>query len=123
MDERRKEERRKLVAFSPVYDAGQGTILGYLADLTMKGAMVIGEHALEDGARLDLAIEFPSRLRDVFGRRMTVAARVARCVPDKGPGSYRIGFEFDQLDSEHAHMIRVLLDTYQLSPPIKKPGD
>ena len=115
MDERRKEERKKLMAFAPVFDARQGKVLGYLADLTLQGAMVIGEHDLEQGEKVELAIEFPSGMEPVFGRRMTVSARVTRCVPDKGPHSFKIGFEFEGLDADQAEMIRILLERYHIS--------
>jgi hypothetical protein len=114
MDERRKERRKKLMAFAPVYDSRQGTILGYLADLTLQGAMVIGEHALEDDARLTLIIQFPGELEGISARRMTIPARVARCVPDSGPQSFRIGFEFPEMDPQNAELIQALLKRYHL---------
>jgi len=43
MQERRKEPRKPLMAYSQVFDLYGGRLLGYLGDLTMKGAMVIGD--------------------------------------------------------------------------------
>ena len=112
MEDRRKERRKKLMAFTPVYDSLHKTVVGYLGDLTMQGAMVVGEHPLAAGSRLTLAIEFPGELDGIAAHRMTLPARVARCVPDEAPHSYLIGFEFTEVDPEHAKMIQALLDRY-----------
>jgi len=112
MDDRRKEDRKKMMAFTPVYDAHHRTILGYLGDLTMKGTMVISTHALETGTRMTLAIEFPGDLEGVAVHAMIMPAQVARCVPDESPDSFKIGFEFLNIDPEHAKMIQALLDRY-----------
>jgi hypothetical protein len=103
------------MAFTPVYDSRQGIILGYLADLTLQGAMVIGEHALDSDSQLTLTIEFPGELEGISARRMTIPARVARCVPDEGPHSFKIGFEFPEMDPENEKIIQALLARYHLS--------
>ena len=60
MDERRKETRRKLMAFTPVYDLHPRSILGYLGDLTLRGALVIGEKLITINKETMLEIDFPS---------------------------------------------------------------
>jgi hypothetical protein len=112
MEDRRKERRKKMMAFTLVHDSQRGTVLGYLGDLTMQGAMVIGEHALENDSRITLAIQFPGELDGIAAQRMTIPARVARCIPDEGPQSFMIGFEFTEMDPEHAKMVQALLDRY-----------
>ena len=44
---RRKESRKTVMAFTPVYELKQGKLLGYLRDITLQGALVIGEKTLE----------------------------------------------------------------------------
>jgi hypothetical protein len=112
MEDRRKERRKKLMAFTPVYDSDRRSVVGYPGDLTMRGAMAVGEHPLEIDSRLTLAIEFPGELEGIAAHRMTIPARVARCVPDEAPHSFMIGFEFIEVDPEHAKMIQALLDRY-----------
>ncbi len=41
--DRREESRKIMMAFTPVHDLNQGILLGYLRDLTLQGALVIGE--------------------------------------------------------------------------------
>lgn len=112
MDERRREERKKLMAFTPVRDAHKGTILGYLGDLTLQGAMVICTHALEPGTRLTLSIEFPGELDGIAAQQMTIPVQSARCVPDEGPDSFKVGFVFAEITPEHTKMIQALLERY-----------
>ena len=110
MEERRKEPRKKLMSFTPVYDAHKGMVLGYLGDLTPQGAMLIGEHPLEADSRLSLSFEVPGDGPDTNPRRMTVPARVVRCVPDETPHYFKIGMEFLKLSGEQVRLIQALLD-------------
>ncbi len=112
MDERRQEERKKVMAFTPVADAGSGRLLGYLADLTLRGAMVIGEKHLEENSEVKLSIQFPSRLEGIPAGSMHIPARVARCTPDESPGSFRLGFEFTSVNDENKRIIEALLERY-----------
>ena len=41
------------------FDRKSGKVIGYLSDLTVKGAMVIGEHHLEQGDNYQLRIDLP----------------------------------------------------------------
>jgi hypothetical protein len=113
MEERRREERKKLMAFTPAYDSSRGRLLGYVHDLTMGGAMVVGERELQIGTPETLAIEFPS---DLFGgtiTRMEIPARVVRCTLDEGSlDIYTIGLEFVNLAPENAKIIQALLERY-----------
>ena len=113
MVERRTETRKKLMAFTPVRDGRQGTLLGYLANLTSHGVLVIGEKSLELDARLPLEIEFPDTPPELSIRRMVIEARVARCVPDQeNPREFNLGFEFLHLQEEHLQVIQSVLKRY-----------
>ena len=59
MQERRKQTRKSLMSYSQVFDLVEGTLLGYLADLTQSGAMVISEKPVQVGG----ASIFSSRCR------------------------------------------------------------
>jgi hypothetical protein len=113
MDEHRKETRKKLMAFTPVYDPDRGIVLGYLGDLTFQGAMVVGEKPLDVNSKATLEIEFHDGLPGISARRMTIPARVVRCVQDPdGPHEFDIGFEFTGIDAEHTKIIQALLERY-----------
>lgn len=113
MDERRKEIRKKVVAFTPVRDASRGVLLGYLADLTLQGAKVIGEKPLELRSQVTLAIDLPGDLPGISAKRMTVPAQVARCVQDKdSPREFILGFQFPQINAERVAIIQAILERY-----------
>jgi hypothetical protein len=113
MDDRRKEMRKKLMAFSPVYDKERGNVLGYLADLTLQGAKVVGEKPLELHSRITLAIDLPGDLPGISAKHMNIPAQVARCMQDEdGPREFDLGFEFTGINPEQTQIIQALLERY-----------
>ncbi|MBI3162884.1 MAG: PilZ domain-containing protein [Chloroflexi bacterium] len=116
MSEHRKEERRKLISFTPAYDAKKKTLLGYVYDLTMKGAMVIGERSAQVGEGITLRIDLPGNLENVSLPRLTIPARIAWCRPDESPGNFNIGFEFVEIDAENDGALQAVLERYQFRP-------
>ncbi len=112
MDEQRRETRKQIMAFTLVYD-DRGKLLGYLANLTHQGVMVIGEKPLAVNSAVTLDIEFPDELPGGLGRKLMIAARVARCVPDlETPEEFNIGFEFTGITPEQTRILEALLDRY-----------
>ena len=112
MSERRTEARKKVMAFTPVHDMKKGILLGYLGDLTLKGAMVIGAKSQEVDRQITLKIEFQDELSGIATKRMTIPARVVRCNRDESPNSYKIGFEFTDVEPENKQIIEALLERY-----------
>lgn len=111
-DERRKEARKLVMAFTPVYDADKGKILGYLRDLTLQGALIIGEKTLEVGTQTTLKFDLPGDLPKVSAKHLIISARVVRCVEDESPNSYQLGFEFIDVNLEHTDVIEAILERY-----------
>jgi hypothetical protein len=113
MDDRRKEMRKKMMAFTPVRDLDRDILLGYLGNLTLQGAMVIGEKPLEIHSQVTLAIDLPNDEPGIPARRMTIPARVARCALDEeGSREFNLGFEFMRIDPEQIEIIQALLERY-----------
>jgi hypothetical protein len=113
MSDRRKELRKKLMAFMPVHTAA-GSLLGFLGDLTFQGALVIGEKPLGMGQQVILEITLPDDLpRPSSGHHLTIQAQVVRCVPDElAPHEFNLGFEFTSLNPEQIQLIHALLERY-----------
>lgn len=112
MKENRKQPRKNLVSYSQVFDLYGGRLLGYLADITLLGAMVIGERTVEQDADITLQIEVPD-LEGVAVKRLNVPARVAWCQRDISPEYYNIGFEFKEVKPEQEKVIEAIIDTYE----------
>ncbi len=113
MNNHRKESRKKLMAFTPVYELLHKTLLGYVGDLTMQGVMVIGEKSIEVDKHLTLGIEFPESLPETPAVRVAIPVRAAWCRQDDSPHYFNIGFEFTDVSPENAKIIEAILERYQ----------
>jgi hypothetical protein len=112
MSDHRKESRKKLMAFTPVYDLLRKTLLGYVGDLTPQGVMVVGEKMVEINKRLTLGIDFPESLPEMPAVRLVVSARAAWCRVSDGP-QFNIGFEFMDASPENVRVIEAVMRRYQ----------
>ena len=113
MDNKRKEERKNLMAFTPVYGLNPKTLLGYVEDLTVHGAMIIGEKPVEVNKQVTLLIEVPGALPESTTPRLRIPARVAWCRPEDKPDYYDIGLEFVDPSPEETRMIEAVLKRYE----------
>ena len=112
MKERRKLERKNLVAYTQVFDLYGGNLLGYLGDLTVSGAMIISEKPMQTETEITLAIELPE-LPDIKAVRMSLLARVAWCQQDLSPQYHNIGFEFKEIIPEQKKLIESIIENYE----------
>ncbi len=112
MKERRKVQRKNLMAYTQVFDLYGGNLLGYLGDLHLQGAMVIGEKPITENTEITLAIELPE-LPGITASRITIPARVAWCQPDIGPEFFNVGFEFKEVTSEQTKVIEAIMKNYE----------
>ena len=119
MSEQRKEERKILTTFTPVYDLEKNILLGYLRDLTIQGAMLVGNRPMEVKKELTLAIEF-HETPEIPATHMTIPARVAWCKHEEHSNYYNTGVEFLDLTSQNKTVIVAVLQRYQFrqEPPI-----
>jgi hypothetical protein len=121
MENQRKETRRNLQAFTPVYILQPRSLLGYIEDLTTRGTLVVGERSMEPGGQVMLSIEFLGTLEGMVQPRVVAPARVAWCKQEKGPRYYSIGLEFLELKPEDEKIIRALLRRFKFRRELPKP--
>jgi c-di-GMP-binding flagellar brake protein YcgR len=114
MSKLRMEKRRIVVTFTPVYDLHANILLGYLGDLTLKGALMVSERPVEINRTLDLAIEF-RETSEIPATRMTISARVAWCKQDENRTHYNTGMEFLEMTEQNKKVIEAVLEKYQFS--------
>jgi hypothetical protein len=125
MKERRKEERKSLMAYTQVFDLYGGFLLGYLGDLNLHGAMAIGDKTLPENTELTISIELPD-LPNITAMRMIIPVRVVWCQQDLSPQFFNIGFEFKEINQEQRDLIEAIIKNYEFRrdtpnyPP--KPG-
>ncbi len=115
MGDRRKENRRRFAAFTPVFDLHPRVLLGYLGDLNMRGALIVGTKLTTINKQTELEIIFPGELANITSIPITIPARIAWCRPDERQQAYTIGVEFIELTPLHKHLFEQLLDRYHFS--------
>jgi hypothetical protein len=111
MSENRKEKRKKIMAFTPVYDLNTHALLGYIGDLTMLGAHIVGEKPLEVDTNTTFAIDFPET-SEFPARRVKVPARVV-WNKQKDDKYYDSGIEFHNMSEKSREILESTLDRYQ----------
>ena len=119
MQERRKEERKNLMAYTKVFDLYGGIVLGYLADLTLLGGMVIGEREIPKDTELTLAIELPE-LPGITALRITIPSRVIWSQQDISPQYFNVGFEFLEVTDFQKNVIKAIIDNYEFRRDMPK---
>ena len=114
MSELRMERRRKVLNFTPVYDQGEDVLLGYLGDLTLRGALMISEIPIPTDQTLTLGIEFrKSAVKPV--KRTVIPARVAWCKHEDRRTYFNTGLEFLELSEKDQKAIAAILKKYEFS--------
>jgi len=122
MAEKRKVDRKSLLAFTPVYAINPRVLLGYVEDLNVLGAMVIGEKPMEPNTTLTLEIQFPDDVPEIKNPRMRLPVRVAWCKDENNRRYFDIGFEFTELKPDDKEVIEAILRRYEFRreiPPSK----
>ena len=112
MSDRRQETRKRFTAFTPVYDLRPRILLGYLGDLNLRGALVVGKNLTTINKETVLEIIFPGELANITVVPVTIPARIAWCKADEQSQSYNIGIEFTELTPLHADLIQQILERY-----------
>ena len=122
MQDRRKLPRKDLMSYSQVFDLAQGKLIGYLGDLTLIGAMVIGDESLKVDEKLTISIQLPE-LPKINATRLTLPVHVVRCHQDISPEYFNIGVEFEIVTDEHKKIIEAVLENYEFrrQPPPSYP--
>jgi hypothetical protein len=122
MPDRRKLPRKDLMSYSQVFDLTQGKLIGYLGDLNLIGAMVIGDEKLKVDDKMTISIQLPE-LPGINATRLALPVRVVRCHPDLSPEYFNIGLEFELVTDEQKKIIEAVLQNYEFrrQPPSYPP--
>jgi hypothetical protein len=112
MSDRRQETRKRFTAFTPVYDLYPRILLGYLGDLNLRGALVIGKNLITINKETILEIIFPGELAELTVIPVTIPARIAWCRTEAGTQTYHIGVEFTELTPLHKELFEQILERY-----------
>ena len=110
MDNRRKQDRKYLSFFSRVVDRHNGRLLGYLADLTTGGALLVGNIPLKLGEVFQLRVDLPENFttRD----QLDLEAKAVWSQPDIDPEFYRTGLQLVDVQPMDLLILERLLSDY-----------
>ena len=118
MQERRKQPRKNLMSYSQVFDLTGGRLIGYLGDLNLSGAMVIGDRLMVIDSELSISIQLPE-LPNINLPSMALPVRVAWCDKDVSPEFFNIGLQFKLVTDEQTNIIEAVMENYEFrrTPP------
>ena len=102
------------MTFTPVYDHLANILLGYLGDLTLQGALMVGEKPVEIDRKLTLAIEF-RETSETPATRMKIPTQVTWCRQEEHLTYYNTGLEFLEMTEPNKKVIEAVLAKYQFS--------
>jgi PilZ domain-containing protein len=112
LKEHRKNERIKAVTFATVRETRARALLGFLGNITSKGAMCVGEKPVDMDRDTEFEIDFHG-VTEIPGGRLTTAVHVSWCRLDENSGYYHTGFEFLSLPEEIKPAIELLVERYR----------
>jgi hypothetical protein len=112
MQERRKQPRKDLMSYSQVFELYHGKLIGYLGDINLLGAMVIGDEPFKVNLEMTISIQLPE-LPDITATRMALPIRVAYCQRDLSPEYFNIGLEFSLVTDQQRKIIQAIVDNYE----------
>ena len=118
MQERRKQPRKNLMSYSQVFDLSEGRLIGYLGDLNLSGAMVIGDRPMQIDSELSISIQLPE-LPDINVPSIALPVRVAWCDKDISPEFLNIGLQFKLITDGQKSIIEAVMENYEFrrTPP------
>jgi hypothetical protein len=112
MNERRKLPRKYLVIYSRVFDHETGKVVGYLSDLSVGGAMIIGEAPLESGKSMMIRIDLPET--PPFSKsHLDLETKIIWSKPDIAPSFHNAGLQFVKVSKEDVKIINDMIDAYE----------
>jgi hypothetical protein len=110
--ERRKFPRSNLLFFARVFDQNSGELIGYLADLSHEGALIITEPAILVEKIIVLQVEIPASINS--SRQLVFEAKCIRCTQDLDTLNFDSGFQILSISPEDEVLIDKILQEYSI---------
>jgi hypothetical protein len=107
MTTKRKEKRKNLIYYLPVYDRNSGEMLGQLVDITTSGLMLVCENPVQDGEYFEMRMDLPSEIEGK--KEIEFNARSEWCKKDVNPKFFAAGFSFENISREQIRVIDSLI--------------
>ena len=114
MQDRRTINRKYLAVYSRVFDRNTARVLGYLADLSQKGTMIISDNPMPEKAAFSLRFDLPDP--PLFSaNHLDIEATVAWSSPDIDPSFFNVGFEFTSVSALQSRILDEMMEAYEFN--------
>lgn len=117
MSERRKSKRWLLSAYFETFADDGDNSLGYLAEVSRDGMMVLNKEPIQTNIVMPLRISLQEEAGN--SQDMKVVGKVVRCQKDKDMDYYDTGFKLIEISEENQEMIERLIQFYAFDKPSK----
>lgn len=109
-ESRRGENRKYLVFYLRVFNRLNSQILGYVANLSSKGLMLLSDSPIPEGEKFSLKMKLPIELteKDTF----YFDAVSKWCKEDENPDFYVTGLELKNISEEAEQYIKRLIKDF-----------
>lgn len=110
MTEKRSTERKCLIYYLQVSDRNTNEFLGYLLDITIKGALILSESPIELNTVFQLKLELTDDDQDPV--EIVFDAICVRCYQEDNPAFYFNGLCFEKINPDNVDEIKKLISRY-----------
>lgn len=110
--DQRKYKRWFLSSYLDVYEMNMNASVGYMADVSYGGMMLISKYPVQTNIVMPLRVELDSDLTQ--SGHMKVVTRSVRCDKDKDLDYYNIGLKLVDLTSGNLNIIKRIIEMYAI---------
>ncbi len=112
MTERRQHKRWLLSSYFDAYEMKMNSCVGYLAEVSYGGMMLISKFPVQTNIVMPLRIEFNNSVKEA--NQMKVVTKPVRCYKDQDFSYYSVGLKLVDLSSSNLTIIKHLIDKYAI---------
>ncbi len=112
MTERRQHKRWLLSSYFDAYEMKMNSCVGYLAEVSYGGMMLISKFPVQTNIVMPLRIELNASVKEA--NQMKVVTKPVRCMKDRDFSYYSVGLKLVDLSSSNLTIIQHLIDKYAI---------
>lgn len=107
MSDNRKEERKNAKTFFGIYSKPEGTLIGYLIDLTKEGMKIKSLHDIKSGIDYEFRMELPFEIEKINEIIFLASCKWSKKCPDSR--YFESGFAIIDTSPETSEQFKILL--------------
>lgn len=112
MSEKRKHDRLLLLSYFNTYSAENDSTLGYLADISQGGLLLISKTPIKTDVSIPIKIDIPEDVDET--QELKLVAKSVRCIRDSEFDYFNIGFQVESVSEQDLEKYEKLISIYSL---------